>query len=402
MSIFRRRMMQQASDNVVLPEGCKRVAFLQANETQWIDTEHILQADEDFYIDFAVFGATKNTNRVIMGWRQKGNYTNKYQSYVSVNDSVSKGKVFLCHGISSDYIYAKEMLGDIFDRIKLTISPSKKEILVNDEPFTGRLGWTDPYGGNYTNYLFNFNNIGTAMETTMANARIYEYWVKDINGNFVQHLIPIIDANGVACMYDIVSGKFHYNKGTGDFITQRGESYLANVASAYIDTGVPLTEKLSYEIKFELNINIINYPSPIGAGISVDNRLEFTYSCSENYAVISRYGNRVVVNDIYIYSTHIAKSYPDYYEIDGEMGYWDNEMLTPQGGNLYLFSTSRAHGTYFRGKIYWCRIYDGDTLIRDFVPHYQNNKWGMLDKVENKFYTAVDSLQSFQGYIDEL
>lgn len=402
MSTFRRRLMQKAKEDSILPEGCKRVFFLQANETQWIDTEHILQADEDFYIDFVVFDAIKNTNRAIMGWRWKGSYTNNYQSFINVNDSTANGKVFLCHGISSATIYTQNILGDIFDRVKLTISPSRKEILVNDEPFTGKLGWTDLYGGDYTNYLFNFNNIGTAPETTMANARIYEYWVKDINGNFVQHLIPIIDANGVACMYDIVSGKFHYNKGTGDFITPSGESYLVNAASAYIDTGVPLTEKLSYKIKFELNSNLIAYPSPIGAGISVDNRLEFIYSRAENHAIISRYGNRVVVNDIDIYATHIVKSYPDYYEIDGEMGYWDNEMLTPQGDNLYLFSTSRDTQTYFRGKIYWCRIYDGDTLIRDFVPHFQNNKWGMLDKVENKFYTAVVSSQRFQGYIEDL
>ena len=36
--------------------------------------------------------------------------------------------------------------------------------------------------------------------------------------NKTLHLLPILDTNGVACMYDTVAKKYHYNKGTGDFL----------------------------------------------------------------------------------------------------------------------------------------------------------------------------------------
>ena len=45
------------------------------------------------------------------------------------------------------------------------------------------------------------------------------YYVKLWNkGELVRDLIPVIDKEGVACMYDKVSGEFFYNQGTGDFI----------------------------------------------------------------------------------------------------------------------------------------------------------------------------------------
>lgn len=46
------------------------------------------------------------------------------------------------------------------------------------------------------------------------------YYFKNYDGDtLIRDLIPVIDNNGVACMYDKVSGEFFYNKGTGEFIT---------------------------------------------------------------------------------------------------------------------------------------------------------------------------------------
>lgn len=45
------------------------------------------------------------------------------------------------------------------------------------------------------------------------------YYVKLWNkGKLVRDLIPVIDEEGVICMYDKVSGEFFYNQGTGNFI----------------------------------------------------------------------------------------------------------------------------------------------------------------------------------------
>lgn len=71
---------------------------------------------------------------------------------------------------------------------------------------------------NATMSLFLFayhhtNNTGTIS----SSIRMYSFKIWD-NGALVRDFIPVLDKDGVACMYDKVSGEFFYNQGTGDFI----------------------------------------------------------------------------------------------------------------------------------------------------------------------------------------
>lgn len=59
--------------------------------------------------------------------------------------------------------------------------------------------------------------------------------------------------------------------------------------------------------------------------------------------------------------------------------------------NLTLFALNR-NGTiqeYLTGKIYYCKIYDNNILVRDFIPakRISDGKRGLWDKVNLKFYT---------------
>lgn len=58
--------------------------------------------------------------------------------------------------------------------------------------------------------------------------------------------------------------------------------------------------------------------------------------------------------------------------------------------NMFLFAINNA-GELLNGcgsfKLYYCRIYDNDVLIRDFIPAKDSNGVVcLLDKVTNKFY----------------
>ena len=55
--------------------------------------------------------------------------------------------------------------------------------------------------------------------------------------------------------------------------------------------------------------------------------------------------------------------------------------------NLYLFATNRS-GTpvYGSNRILYCKIYDGDTLVRDYVPVEYNGIGYMYDKVSGLFF----------------
>lgn len=67
---------------------------------------------------------------------------------------------------------------------------------------------------SYPVCLFCVNTKGT--KSTFLKGKIYSFEYED--GDTKLTLIPVLDSNGVACMYDKVSGKFFYNQGTGNFI----------------------------------------------------------------------------------------------------------------------------------------------------------------------------------------
>lgn len=65
---------------------------------------------------------------------------------------------------------------------------------------------------------------------------------------------------------------------------------------------------------------------------------------------------------------------------------------------LYLFSRGANNdaGTH---TIYYCKVWDGETLVRDFVPVLKRNKPALLDRVNNKLYFNAGSGEFTTGNI---
>ena len=70
---------------------------------------------------------------------------------------------------------------------------------------------------------------------------------------------------------------------------------------------------------------------------------------------------------------------------------------------LYLFGLHRANSLPSKNplKIYSCKIYDGDTLVRDYIPCKQTDNgttaYGLYDKVNSKFYGNASGKGAFNG-----
>lgn len=220
MSEFRRRlMMQKRDDQEALPVGCVRCEYLESTGTQWIDTEKVVYADEDLVLVY-YFPYKKLVNSVFMGWRYKGSFIDTSQCYLNFNTAFSY-KIMLFYGISAD-ITTNVISIQTDVKSKLVISTLERKIFVDgveqdgiyDKTFT--LAYDGEKGSVFNNYLFALNNKGVA--SVLSSVRIYEYSLKDHKGNYTQHLIPILDKDGTACMYDTVRKKYHYNKGTKEFL----------------------------------------------------------------------------------------------------------------------------------------------------------------------------------------
>jgi hypothetical protein len=65
---------------------------------------------------------------------------------------------------------------------------------------------------------------------------------------------------------------------------------------------------------------------------------------------------------------------------------------------MYLGAKNNgANPAIMEGNIYYCKIWDGDTLVRDFTPALIKGKYGFWDKVTRRFYTSANPDADFSG-----
>lgn len=171
--------------------------------------------------------------------------------------------------------------------------------------------------------------------------------------------------------------------------------YISSTGTQYIDTGVQSKSGLHIIIK----LNITQPSSPFGGqdGFGING---FSYMISSR--AIRRpymlYGNQV-----YQLANDTATGGPFTFDFNDNV--WaiktlsgDRVWLTHEfnvetfasGSNIYLFSICQdgSINGHFWGRIYECQIYDGNTLLRDYVAveRVQDGKAGLYDNVYNVFY----------------
>lgn len=157
-----------------------------------------------------------------------------------------------------------------------------------------------------------------------------------------------------------------------------------------IDTGVSPTINTTVHIKFNAeNYNGGDQLCGARTGTSNENRF-FTFALSQKRSVL---GNSVYTGvaelgaDTEIlfneYSTHRL------YVNGAYIGYLCTSYIAANNNHLMLFATSGYEPNYgtSNSRIYWCKIYDADTLIRAFIPVIDfNNTPCMYDKVSKQLF----------------
>lgn len=173
--------------------------------------------------------------------------------------------------------------------------------------------------------------------------------------------------------------------------------YIESSGTQYINTGLRLKQTHSVEMAIQ---NLTNASAKIFGSR--------TSATSNNFSILTGLvgGTLSLVTDFQNYSNNrlsvdITNNLNDKYTIkvnNSKMSINDTEkaittysnFTTPS--NAYIFSAS---GTYPAGyvnastKLYYCKIWNGTTLIRDYVPCYRKNDGviGLYDLANNVFYT---------------
>ena len=193
-----------------------RIEYLESTGTQWIDTgivfnsASILKIKEDFIIQFMNHCVTHTLNWGISGISDN-NYNlclvqrNWQGEYLVIDSQSSIGRVVLSDmdtTVAYHYIYDIDLQNNI-----LTLTTNS---VVSTETISGtKIPRKSP----------NSIKLFKCHDSIPLNPgiRIYNYKFY-FNDTLIRDFIPVLDKDGVPCMYDKVEKKFYYNAGTGDFI----------------------------------------------------------------------------------------------------------------------------------------------------------------------------------------
>lgn len=247
-----------------------------------------------------------------------------------------------------------------------------------------------PQTGNMWLFGNNRQSIGGSHQLVTMKfyyLRIYK------DGDIVYNFVPVLDKNGVPCILETVSKKFYYNSGTGTFAYE--EWYLTPCDYVYTD-GNAYTSTMLYgdsDTKMEMTFDITTAASgntgtmgsrntansqllAIGYGGSVlasdfNNSSYRPYRASVTYELNKKY------------TAYTSKEKRSIVEADTGVVLDENTTLCTDtlSTGLLLLGAETGISVMHNGNIYGAKIWEGNTLIRDYVPAIdENNRAGLYDK----------------------
>lgn len=185
--------------------------------------------------------------------------------------------------------------------------------------------------------------------------------------------------------------------------------YIENTTDAYIDTLIKGSNKISIQLKyiFKKNSESTNSGFMFGSRVANNDR---QYGIINSYTTQFRFGNNSSLTD-YITDTDILVT------LDNTEKHYEMKILDSSNNLLHTLTTtnntfSNNYNLYIFGmnnkgsliafsdttKLYSCKIYDGSTLVRDYIPMYQisTDTYGLWDRVTEEFYVSPNGTK-FNG-----
>ena len=233
-----------------------------------------------------------------------------------------------------------------------------------------------------------------------ANAKIYYCKIWN-NGTLVRDFVPCLDSSNVPCLWDKVEGNAYYNAGTGTFNVGRKiipVEYLESSGTQYIDLG--LKGKNGYDFDYKFNSTRID-STAYGIGGEwesnkscylglIRNTNYFAYHYKDTSSPIEV--QLLTANTDYTIQAHLYSG-EQYYVINGTksaVGTLSGSFESSTSMNLFRVNSSSPLYSYI--KVYYLKIKDNGTLVRDMIPCKDENNVGyMFDKVTHSCFLNAGS-----------
>ena len=178
-----------------------RIEYLESTGTQWIDTGFLFKQSENITL-FTQIEFIGNSNRYVICTSLNG--LSNLEFALEINSA--RTRVY----INGSNFFGTSITGNTKYEIEFRNTPLKSTFLLDNQTV---ISYTNTFS-DITPSLRLFKDHRSGV---FGNVKIYYFQIYD-NNILVRDFIPVLDDDGVPCMYDLVEGKFYYNAGTGQFV----------------------------------------------------------------------------------------------------------------------------------------------------------------------------------------
>lgn len=384
------RFVKTAENLFGLPNGFKRVDYIQSTGTQYIDTG--IKAKTGLTVE-ARLKYTTNTG-IFCG--AITTVEGSGDRFYPINFAQS-GKVSFTYLDSAFSASTSLTSGNVYT-IKTVLGATKQEMFV-DGVSSGSTSKTNVVEINCTLGLFALHRGESYDVKWVSQVPATLYYFKIWDGDtLVRDFIPCIDPLGIPCLYDLVGKKTYYNQGTGEFTVGRQiipVEYLESSGTQYIDTGLKGKSGISAKTK-------VNYTYLSGSASHAIGG-EYTTNTSCYFGMVRANGHFTYLYKNSVVETTTTISTDTDYDIDitlnnGNQRFVINGNVVSTGtvsgdftstNNLFLYAINSVNGADVYGslKMYYMQISDNGTLIRDYIPCKDENNVGfMFDTLSGTVY----------------
>lgn len=179
----------------------QELAYIQSSGTQYIDTGFVPNQDTRVVVDLQP--TSENTSLAANDFFGARTSTSSKAFAIQWNTANNQFQHFYNNG------YDNLDFGEF--TVRQIIEMNKNILSINGVTHERTYA---SFQCDYSLYLCAINNAGSA--GFFSNLRLYYCKIYD-NGTLIRDYIPVLDWDGVPCLYDKVKRKLYYNAGTGSF-----------------------------------------------------------------------------------------------------------------------------------------------------------------------------------------
>ena len=374
------QMFVNTGVSTTIPSGLVGLEYIESTGTQYIDTG--IKASKNLKVEADIDVSAASGWVMILGDYTSGSYfswwrqnTTMYAYYGSNNKTLAE--------LTGKRKYISNNTNNIWsiDTSKITVTPNSSDFSKN--------------GNNL--YLFSVNNGGNYNKASM---KLYSCKIYD-NGTLVRDFIPAKRISDGKCgLWDKVNFKFYTDENGGNFTAGVEKSAIAAVGTPieYIQSSG--TQYINSNFIPKATTRTIMKAEPMSwSAWSAFFGTRNATSPTASQAYIAAIPAATLYRSDYFGSSLTAET-PTVMQVTNidknkNICSFNNIIITNTSStvnattNMFLLALNDV-GTakyFLNAKLYSCQIYDGNTLVRDFIPiKTTTNIYGLWDKVNKAFY----------------